>query len=222
MRILLVEDDKLIGDGIKAGLSKMGFNVDWFTDGKTGQAALASAPYDAVVLDLTLPEIDGLEILRAWRESGKSEPVLILTARDRWSDKVQGFDAGADDYVVKPFHIEELLARVRALLRRAAGRAAPVIRHGELEVDPAARTVLRAGTLVDLSPREFAVLWVLLESRGRVQSRQQLEARLYNWQDSIESNAVEVHVHHLRRKLGSSLIHTMRGVGYFIPRESGA
>ena len=222
MRILLVEDDPDLSRQLKAALGDAGYAVDHAADGEEAQFLGETEPYDAVILDLGLPKVDGVSVLERWRRESMAVPVLILTARGAWSEKVAGFDAEADDYLTKPFHTEELLARLRALLRRAAGRAAPVIRHGELEVDPAARTVLRAGTLVDLSPREFAVLWVLLESRGRVQSRQQLEARLYNWQDSIESNAVEVHVHHLRRKLGSSLIHTMRGVGYFIPRESGA
>ena len=149
-------------------------------------------------------------------------PVLIMTARDEVQQRIAGLDLGADDYLVKPFDVDELEARLRALLRRAAGRSHPVIRHGALEIDPAAHTVLQAGVPVELSPREFAVLLVLLESRGRVQSRQQLEARLYNWQDAIESNALEVHIHHLRRKLGSTLIHTMRGVGYFIPRDEAA
>ncbi len=148
-------------------------------------------------------------------------PVLIMTARDQVADRISGLNLGADDYLVKPFNLDELEARMRALLRRAAGRAHPLLVHGELVIDPAARTVLRAQEAVELAPREFALLLLLLESRGRVLSRQQLEARLYNWQDAVGSNAVEVHVHHLRRKLGEGLIQTMRGVGYFIPREDG-
>ena len=223
MRILLVEDNRDILANLADYLGLKGYTVDCAQDGLSGLHLAATEHYDLIVLDIMLPGIDGYTLCKRLREDARRDtPVIMLTARDQLDDRLQGFKSGADDYLVKPFDVDELEARLRALLRRAAGRAAPVIRHGELEVDPAARTVLRAGTLVDLSPREFAVLWVLLESRGRVQSRQQLEARLYNWQDSIESNAVEVHVHHLRRKLGSSLIHTMRGVGYFIPRESGA
>ena len=193
-------------------------------------AALQAEPFDAVLLDLGLPDGDGGTLLQRLRQASAAPgglpapdtPVLIMTARDEVQQRIAGLDLGADDYLVKPFDVDELEARLRALLRRAAGRSHPVIRHGALEIDPAAHTVLQAGVPVELSPREFAVLLVLLESRGRVQSRQQLEARLYNWQDAIESNALEVHIHHLRRKLGSTLIHTMRGVGYFIPRDEAA
>ena len=230
MRILVVEDDAGIAAGLQANLQQRGYAVDWCETLAHAWAALQAEAFDAVLLDLGLPDGDGGSLLQRLRQasaaSGKlphpDTPVLIMTAREEVQHRIAGLNLGADDYLVKPFDVDELEARLRALLRRAAGRAAPVIRHGELEVDPAARTVLRAGTLVDLSPREFAVLWVLLESRGRVQSRQQLEARLYNWQDSIESNAVEVHVHHLRRKLGSASIQTMRGVGYFMPQEKPA
>lgn len=230
MRILVVEDDVGIAEGLQANLQQRGYAVDQCGTLAHAWAALQAEPFDAVLLDLGLPDGDGSTLLQRLRQAranpGKgaglpapNTPVLIMTARDEVHQRIAGLDLGADDYLVKPFDVDELEARLRALLRRAVGRASPVIRHGELEVDPAAHTVLRAGMPVDLSPREFAVLLVLLESRGRVQSRQQLEARLYNWQDAIESNAVEVHVHHLRRKLGSALIHTMRGVGYFIPRD---
>ncbi len=228
MRILVVEDDVGIADGLQANLQQRGYAVDWCGTLAHAWAALQAEPFDAVLLDLGLPDGDGGTLLQRLRQSSgaggaglpaPNTPVLIMTARDEVQQRIAGLDLGADDYLVKPFDVDELEARLRALLRRAAGRASPLIRHGELEVDPAAHTVLRAGVPVDLSPREFAVLLVLLESRGRVQSRQQLEARLYNWQDAIESNAVEVHVHHLRRKLGSTLIQTMRGVGYFIPRD---
>ena len=231
MRILVVEDDVGIADGLQANLQQRGYAVDWCGTLAHAWAALQAEPFDAVLLDLGLPDGDGGTLLQRLRQSSgaggaglpaPNTPVLIMTARDEVQQRIAGLDLGADDYLVKPFDVDELEARLRALLRRAAGRASPLIRHGELEVDPAAHTVLRAGVPVDLSPREFAVLLVLLESRGRVQSRQQLEARLYNWQDAIESNALEVHIHHLRRKLGSTLIHTMRGVGYFIPRDEAA
>ena len=225
MRILVVEDDVGIADGLQANLQQRGYAVDWCDTVAHAWAALQAEPFDAVLLDLGLPDGDGGTLLQRLRQASAAPgglpapdtPVLIMTARDEVQQRIAGLDLGADDYLVKPFDVDELEARLRALLRRAAGRSHPVIRHGALEIDPAAHTVLQAGVPVDLSPREFAVLLVLLESRGRVQSRQQLEARLYNWQDAIESNAVEVHVHHLRRKLGESLIKTVRGVGYCVP-----
>ena len=230
MRILVVEDDVGIADGLQANLQQRGYAVDWCDTVAHAWAALQAEPFDAVLLDLGLPDGDGGTLLQRLRQASAAPgglpapdtPVLIMTARDEVQQRIAGLDAGADDYLVKPFDVDELEARLRALLRRAAGRSHPVIRHGALEIDPAAHTVLQAGVPVELSPREFAVLLVLLESRGRVLSRQQLEARLYNWQDAIESNALEVHIHHLRRKLGSTLIHTMRGVGYFIPRDEAA
>ena len=230
MRILVVEDDVGIADGLQANLQQRGYAVDWCDTVAHAWAALQAEPFDAVLLDLGLPDGDGGTLLQRLRQASAAPgglpapdtPVLIMTARDEVQQRIAGLDLGADDYLVTPFDVDELEARLRALLRRAAGRSHPVIRHGALEIDPAAHTVLQAGVPVELSPREFAVLLVLLESRGRVQSRQQLEARLYNWQDAIESNALEVHIHHLRRKLGSTLIHTMRGVGYFIPRDEAA
>ena len=228
MRILVVEDDVGIADGLQANLQQRGYAVDWCDTVAHAWAALQAEPFDAVLLDLGLPDGDGGTPLQRLRQASAAPgglpapdtPVLIMTARDEVQQRIAGLDLGADDYLVKPFDVDELEARLRALLRRAAGRSHPVIRHGALEIDPAAHTVLQAGVPVELSPREFAVLLVLLESRGRVQSRQQLEARLYNWQDAIESNALEVHIHHLRRKLGSGSILTMRGVGYFIPQEA--
>ena len=230
MRILVVEDDVGIADGLQANLQQRGYAVDWCDTVAHAWAALQAEPFDAVLLDLGLPDGDGGTLLQRLRQASAAPgglpapdtPVLIMTARDEVQQRIAGLDLGADDYLVKPFDVDELEARLRALLRRAAGRSHPVIRHGALEIDPAAHTVLQAGVPVELSPREFAVLLVLLEARGRVLSRQQLEARLYNWQDAIESNALEVHIHHLRRKLGSTLIHTMRGVGYFIPRDEAA
>jgi len=218
MRLLLVEDDPHLGDGLMVGLRQQGYAVDWVKDGVAAELALASEPFDLVVLDLGLPRRSGLEVLRKLRAQGKATPVLILTARDATADKVAGLDAGADDYVVKPVDLDELAARVRALTRRAAGRAQPILRHGELELDPAAHRVTLAGRPVELSAREFALLAALLENAGRVLTRAQLEATLYGWRDEPESNALEVHIHHLRRKLGGDLIKTLRGIGYTIPK----
>jgi DNA-binding response OmpR family regulator len=222
MRLLLVEDDAALGDGIRAGLRQAGYTVDWLKDGRAAQLALETEEYALLVLDLGLPRLSGLELLKWLRGAGKELPVLILTARDTVQDRVQGLDGGADDYLVKPFDLDELAARIRALLRRRSGRAVALLHHGELSLDPAARRVERAGQAVDLSPREFAVLQVLLENRGRVMSREQLEQALYGWDGEVESNALEVHIHHLRRKLGGELIRNIRGVGYVIekPRES--
>jgi DNA-binding response OmpR family regulator len=218
MRLLLVEDDPHLGDGLMVGLRQQGYAVDWVKDGVAAELALASEPFDLVVLDLGLPRRSGLEVLRKLRAHGKATPVLILTARDATADKVAGLDAGAADYVVKPVDLDELAVRVRALTRRAAGRAQPVLRHGELELDPAAHRVTLAGQPLELSPREFALLAILLENAGRVLTRSQLEASLYGWHDEPESNVLEVHIHHLRRKLGTDLIKTLRGIGYTIPK----
>jgi two-component system OmpR family response regulator/two-component system response regulator QseB len=231
MRILVVEDNAGIAAGLQANLEQRRYAVDVCTTVAEAWHALEMERFDAVLLDLGLPDGDGSEILRRLRgprrPGGDSQslpdpntPVLILTARDQVRERVAGLDLGADDYLVKPFDIDELEARLRAMLRRAGGQAAPVIRHGELEVDPAARTVRRDGKLVEMSPREFSVLWVLLQARGRVLSRQQIEEHLYSWGTAVESNAVEVHIHHLRKKLGNASIVTMRGVGYFLPAEN--
>lgn len=218
MRLLLVEDDNLLGEGIRAGLAQAGFAVDWVKDGEQARAALDSEPYALMVLDLGLPRLSGEEVLRRLRAKNNPLPVLILTARDTVADRVKGLDAGADDYLVKPFDLDELTARLRALLRRSGGRAAPVIQHGNLAVDPAAHAVTLDGAPVDLPPKEFAILLHLLENAGRVSSREQLEQSLYGWGEEVESNAVEVHIHHLRKKLGAELIRTLRGVGYMIDK----
>jgi two-component system OmpR family response regulator/two-component system response regulator QseB len=220
MRILLVEDDRLLGDGLKAGLAQSGYAVDWLRDGEAAVAALLTETYAALVLDLGLPRRDGLSVLQWLRERHDTTPVLILTARDQLEDKVRGLDLGADDYVLKPFDLDEVAARLRAIVRRAHGRVDPVLATGEIALDPAARTVTRAGTPVDLTPREFDLLHLLLENSGRVLTRRSLEDQLYSWDDSVDSNALEVHVHHLRRKLGSDLIRTVRGVGYTVPNET--
>jgi DNA-binding response OmpR family regulator len=223
MRILIVEDDSLLGDGIQAGLRQAGFAADWVRDGLAADAALAVERFAAVVLDLGLPRLSGLELLRRLRAAGNVVPVLILTARDAVADRVAGLDAGGDDYVVKPFDLDELAARLRALVRRAHGQAAATLRVGELELDPAAHAARFAGRPVELSAREFAVLQALTLNAGRVLSREQLEQALYGWGEEVESNAIEVHIHHLRRKLRAELIRTVRGVGYTMPRSrSGA
>jgi len=221
MRILLVEDDTLLGDGLRAGLAQDGDAVDWVQDGAAADAALRADRFALVVLDLALPRLSGLDVLRALRERGDGTPVLILTARDAVADRIKGLDAGADDYLVKPFDLGELKARARALVRRAAGRGSSEIRHGDLVVDPAAHTVTLKGAPVELSPSEFAVLHELLQNAGRVLSRDRLEASLYGFAGEIESNAVEVYVHHLRRKLGAGLIRTIRGVGYLVNKAAG-
>lgn len=220
MRILLVEDDELLGDGIFAGLAEEGLAIDWVRDGRQAASALGgAAPYDAVVLDLGLPGLDGLQVLRGLRGGGNATPVLILSARGSVADRIAGLDTGADDYLAKPFDLGELKARLRALVRRPASQGDPVLRNGDLVLDPATHRVSLGGRPVELSPREFTVLHELLRNAGRVMSRAQLEAKVYGWGDEVESNAVEVFVHHLRRKLGSGRVRTVRGVGYMIPRE---
>jgi len=222
MRILLIEDDTLLGDALQAGLRQAGFAVDWLRDGVAADAALRAEPFAAVILDLGLPRLAGFQVLRALRARDDRTPVLILTARDAVDDRVKGLDAGADDYVVKPIAIAELAARLRALVRRSQGAAGGHLRIGDLEIDPAARTVRYAGHAVELQPREFTVLQELVLNAGRVLTRAQLESRLYEWDRALESNAIEVHVHHLRRKLAPTLIRTVRGVGYLVPSDGGA
>ena len=218
MRLLLVEDDRLLGEGVRVGLGQAGFAVAWAHDGEEALAALASEPFDAVVLDLGLPRLSGLEVLRQLRAKKLAVPVLILTAQDSLSDRVAGLDAGADDYLGKPFQLAELQARLRALLRRAKGQPQPTLTHGRVTLDPAGRTATLDGAPVELSARELTVLHELLANEGRVLSRAQLEEKLYGWGEEVESNAVEVYVHHLRKKLYPALIQTVRGVGYLVPR----
>ncbi len=219
MRILLVEDDAMLGEGVRRGLRQQGHAVDRVEDGQAAEVALAGEPYDVVLLDLGLPRKGGLEVLRDLRRRGQRVPVLILTAQDAVPDRVTGLDAGADDYVVKPFDLDELAARIRALQRRSAGRAEPIIELGRLTLNPATHEVSLDGAPVALSAREFALLHALLEHPGRPISRPRLEERLYGWSEQVESNAVEVHVHSLRRKLGAEWIKTLRGVGYMVPRR---
>jgi DNA-binding response OmpR family regulator len=217
MRVLVVEDDELLGDALQAGLRQMGFAVDWLRDGAGADAALEAEGFSAVVLDIGLPRLSGLQLLRRLRGRGDSTPVLLLTARDDIDDRVRGLDSGADDYVVKPVALAELAARLRALVRRSHGAASGSLRVGELAIDVAAHAVRFAGRDVELSPREFAVLQELAQNAGRVLSREQLETRLYEWDRALESNAIEVHVHHLRRKIAPEIIRTIRGVGYLMP-----
>jgi two-component system OmpR family response regulator/two-component system response regulator QseB len=218
MRILLVEDDQQLGDGLTIGLRQSGFAVDWLKDGHSADLALQSEAFDLVVLDLGLPRLSGMEVLNRARQRGQTMPILILTARDATGDKVAGLDSGADDFLVKPIDLDELTARIRALTRRSAGRAAPLLIHGELALDPAAHTVTLAGQPIELSSREFPLLQMLLENAGRVLTRSQLEQSIYGWRDEPDSNALEVHIHHLRKKLGNELIRTLRGVGYTIAK----
>jgi two-component system OmpR family response regulator/two-component system response regulator QseB len=218
MRVLIVEDDPQLGDGLMVGLRQSGFAVDWLKDGEAADRALASEEFDLLVLDLGLPRLAGMELLRRLRGRGQQLPVLILTARDATAEKIAGLDAGADDYLVKPVDIDELAARLRALSRRTAGRAAPLLNHGDVVLDPASRRVTVADFPVELSAREFAVLHALLANAGRVMTRTQLEGSIYGWRDEPDSNALEVHIHHLRKKLGPDFIKTLRGVGYTIPK----
>jgi two-component system OmpR family response regulator/two-component system response regulator QseB len=219
MRILLAEDDPLLGDGLRAGLRQLGFQVDWVRDGIAAERELRAQPYAAAVLDLGLPLRDGLEVLAAVRRAGVLLPVLVLTARDAVPDRVQGLDLGADDYVVKPVDLNELAARLRALVRRAHGQPLEQLVMQDLVLDPAARSVTKAGEPVLLSMREFDLLHALMLNGDRVLSREQLEQHLYSWGQEVESNAIEVHIHHLRRKIGAARIQTVRGVGYMLLRE---
>ena len=214
MRLLLVEDDALLGDGIHAGLKLADHAVDWVRDGEAAHLALLDHEYDACVLDLGLPKRDGLSVLRALRERGSRLPVLVLTARDASSDKVAGLDAGADDYLTKPFDLPELLARLRALVRRAAGEARPTLEHAGVVLDPGARQVTFKGQHVVLSAREFALLEDFLRHKSHIRTRAQLEEGLYAWGEETGSNTVEVYVHHLRKKFGADFIRTVRGLGY--------
>lgn len=219
MRLLLVEDDLMIGESVLDLLRAESYAVDWVKDGEMADTALRTQTYDLVLLDLGLPRRDGLAVLRSLRARKERIPVLIATARDSVQQRIEGLDAGADDYVLKPYDLDELLARIRALTRRAAGRAEPVYEHRGVSINPVTREVLVAGQPVVLSAREWAVLEPLLARPGLVLSRTQLEEKLYGWKDEISSNAVEVYIHGLRKKLGADLIRNVRGVGYMVPKE---
>ena len=222
MRVLLVEDDSMIGESVKKGLRQDGFAVDWVEDGEAAEAALASHTYDLMVLDLGLPRKSGLDVLRSLRSGGHDLPVLIATARDEVPSRVEGLDAGADDYLIKPFDLDELAARIRAILRRRAGRAEPLLRHRGVSLNPATREVMRDGVPVTLTARELAVLQAFMGRPGAVLSKSQIEEKLYGWGGEVESNTVEVYIHALRKKLGAEFIQNVRGVGYLSPREAPA
>jgi DNA-binding response OmpR family regulator len=218
MRVLLVEDDPMIAQGLQTALRQDGYAVDWMREGNAADEALRTTTFDIVLLDLGLPGRDGLDVLRRLRQRGSATPVIILTARDDVQDRIAGLDAGSDDYIVKPFDLDELAARMRSVLRRAAGRGDPCIEHNGIRLNPVTHVVEKNGSPVHLSAHEYAVLEALLQRPGAVLSRAQLEDRLYGWGAEVESNAVEVYVHGLRRKLGSEAIRTLRGVGYFVPK----
>jgi len=220
MHVLLIEDDELVGSGIRTGLQVAGFTVDWFKTAADGRLSLASLDSDLVVLDLGLPDADGLTLLRDWRAQGLTLPVLVLTARDAVADRVAGLQTGADDYLLKPFDLDELIARLQALLRRAAGRARSLIEHGPVRVDPDNRRVWRDGREVELTRREFTLLQKILYARSGIVSLEQLKDSLYGLDTQVESNAVNVHIYHLRRKLGTGLIRTVRGLGYRLGEPS--
>ncbi len=219
MRLLVIEDDPLIGDGLVSGLSREGYVVDWVEDGQAGIAAFETNDYELAIVDLGLPDISGLEVLRALRKTGKPTAVLILTARDGVEDRVNGLDSGADDYLVKPFDLEELKARLRSLQRRLHGRREAQLTVGDVVLEPAAGRVTRNGEVVSVSAKEFALLLHLMENAGRVQSKRQLEDTLYGWSDGVESNTLEVYIYQLRRKLGPDFIRTIRGLGYVVEKS---
>lgn len=222
MRVLLVEDDPGLGSGLQVALKPEGYAVDWLTDGVQALQALETAPFDLVILDLGLPRLDGLSVLRQLRAQGNSTPVLILTARDAVQDRIDGLDSGADDYLIKPFDTTELKARIRALLRRSSGRAQPTLNLRGVEIDPSTQQVHYQGKPVALTRREYALLHEMLSQPGHVFTRDTLQQLLYGWDEDVESNAMEVHIHHLRKKLFPKLIRTLRGIGYVIDKEDPA
>lgn len=216
MRVLLIEDDNLIGDGIKIGLEKLGFSIDWFDNGEDGKEALFQAPYDAVILDLGLPHIDGLDILNEWRQAGKKEPVLILTARGDVDQRILGLNSGADDYLAKPFDLKEVQARLNAIIRRNNGTFLPDITFKDVRFSPQSRKVFKSDSEVVLSPKELIVLELLMLNKNKVLSKEQIENKIYSWDDEVQSNAVEVHIHHLRKKLGKDIVRTINKIGYIM------
>ncbi|MES9990976.1 MAG: response regulator transcription factor [Candidatus Thiodiazotropha sp.] len=222
INLLLVEDDEMLGDGIQSVLMRRGLSIDWVRDGLTAMQSLKTTRYDVLLLDLNIPWLSGLEVLVRLRSQGNQIPVIVLTARSEVVDRVQALDGGADDYVVKPFDIEELCARIRALHRRHSGQEEEILRHGDLILDPSAHTVTLQNNEVSLSVKEFDILQSLMENMGRVMSRRKLSEKVYCLDDDVESNAIEVHIHHLRKKLGEHPIRTVRGVGYVIEKPTAA
>ncbi|QBR84388.1 response regulator [Legionella israelensis] len=222
MRLLLVEDDELLGDAVKTGLTQFGYVVDWLKDGEAARAALKTETFELIILDLGLPKLSGLNLLQHIRQEGNSTPVIILTARESVEDRVKGLDSGADDYLIKPFDLNELSARIRALVRRSQGRADALIHYRNIILDPAAHSVMVDNELVNVPRREFALLQKLLENSGQVLSREQLMQSIYGWDEDVDSNALEVHIHNLRKKLNANFIRTIRGVGYMIEKSEGA
>lgn len=221
MRLLLVEDDELLGDAVKTGLTQFGYIVDWLRDGEAARAALKSESFELIILDLGLPKLSGLALLQHIRHDGNPTPVIILTARESVEDRVKGLDSGADDYLIKPFDLNELSARIRALVRRSQGRADSVLQYKNITLDPAAHSVLVDDVLVNVPRREFALLQKLLENSGQVLSREQLMQSIYGWEEDVDSNALEVHIHNLRKKLNAHFIRTIRGVGYMAEKNDG-
>ncbi len=219
MRLLLVEDDDLLGDAVKTGLTQFGYVVDWLKDGETARTILKTETFELIILDLGLPKLSGLRLLQQIRQEGNSTPVIILTARESVEDRVKGLDSGADDYLVKPFDLNELSARIRALVRRSQGRAETLIQYRNITLDPAAHQVMLDNEIVNVPRREFSLLLKLLDNRGQVLSREQLMQSLYGWNEDVDSNALEVHIHNLRKKLNASYIRTIRGVGYMIEKN---
>lgn len=220
MRLLLIEDDELLGDAVKTGLTQFGYVVDWLKDGESARAALHAESFELVILDLSLPNLSGLSLLKSIRHAGNTTPVIILTARESVEDRIEGLDAGADDYMFKPFDLNELTARIRALVRRAQGRADTIIKYKNITLDPSAHTVLQNNTEVNISRREFALLQKLLENAGHALSREQLMQSLYGWDDDLDSNVLEVHIHNLRKKLHADFIRTIRGIGYIAEKDT--
>jgi len=219
MRLLLVEDDEMIAETVLESMGREGYAIDWAQDGRAAELSLGNGVYDLVLLDLGLPKKDGIDLLNSYRKQGGQAPVIILTARDSVNERIRGLDAGADDYLIKPFDLDELAARARALLRRRTGQKQPIYSHGELTLDPAAHEVKKNSAPVALVPREFALLQALIEEPARVFTRSELEDKLYGWGDEVGSNTIEVHVHSLRRKIGAEQIVTVRGVGYRLKRH---
>ena len=220
MRLLLIEDDELLGDAVKTGLTQFGYVVDWVKDGEFARAALRAESFELVILDLDLPKLSGLSLLKSIRQAGNTTPVIILTARESVEDRIEGLDAGADDYMFKPFNLNELTARIRALVRRSQGRADTIIKYKNITLDPSAHTVLLNNVEVNISRREFALLQKLLENTGHALSREQLMQSLYGWDDDLDSNVLEVHIHNLRKKLHADFIRTIRGIGYIAEKDS--